>query len=287
MPDQQKHFSFLLGSGFSVPDGYPTTSQLNESLQKINADEISIHTDMTARFLNGEVDINPWSRQNEKLFVQRFLEFYNEKILEGKPFNYEEFYDFYNELRKTEQLDDKCNKFFDDFKKESGLEYDHYNFLMNFNYTFNQLVFRLLLKKWPEPIGLSKPYQPEYREFLELLDELGKESRVHIHSLNHDLLMERFFSTDTLANKISDGFEELGSPFYGQHLNYKNNPSYKYIVRLKRFTNEYFKNFCLYKLHGSVDTYVFNFENKEYTMIKLPYGVQRNNLMKEILNNKG
>lgn len=41
-----KSFSFLLGSGFSIPDGYPSTSQLNEKLKKINADEIKILTIM-------------------------------------------------------------------------------------------------------------------------------------------------------------------------------------------------------------------------------------------------
>lgn len=28
-----EHFSFLLGSGFSVPEGYPTTSEINQEIR--------------------------------------------------------------------------------------------------------------------------------------------------------------------------------------------------------------------------------------------------------------
>jgi len=185
-----KHLSFLLGSGFSIPDGYPTTTQINERLKKINADEIHIHSDMSAWFLNGAENPNAWSRKEEKIFIQKFLEFYNEKILNGKPFQYEDFYDYYYELHQTSKLANVCEKFFEDYKKESGLEYDHHNLLMNFNYTFNQLLAKLLIIKWPEPVSLIRPYASRYAEFLELLDELGKENKIHIHSLNHDLLIE-------------------------------------------------------------------------------------------------
>lgn len=289
-----KHLSFLLGSGFSIPDGYPPTSQINNRLKEIDQNEIHIHTSGSAWFLNGQEDRNAWSRTEEKLFVQRFLEFYNNKIISGEEFNYEKFYDFYNELRRTDNLNEKCSKFFDDFRKESGQEYDHYNFLLNFHDTFSQLLASLLLIKWPEPVSLLRPYQRNYSEFLELLDDLGQEYKVHIHSLNHDLLMERFAHTETLGNKFSDGFEEYGSPFYGYHTLYKKvnkceieEPVAHYTVRLRRFTNEFSKQFCLYKLHGSIDQYVFNYENKEYTTIKLLYGISNHELFKEIKNDKG
>lgn len=289
-----KNISFLLGSGFSVPDGYPTTSQINNRLKSINQNEIHIHSSGSAWFLNGQEDLNSWSREEQKLFVQRFLEFYNIEIIPGEEFNYEKFYDFYSELRRTDELNEKCKKFFDDFRKESGQEYDHYNFLLNFHDTFSQLLASLLSIKWPEPVSWVRPYQRNYSEFLELLEELGREYKVHIHTLNHDLLMERFAHTETLGNKMSDGFEEYGSPFYGYHtLFQKRNPNEEekpvahYTVRLRRFTNEFSKQFCLYKLHGSIDQYVFNFENKEYTTIKLLYGVSNHELFKEIKNDKG
>jgi hypothetical protein len=231
-----KHISLLLGSGFSVPDGYPTTSQINEKLKYIKQNDIHIHSEGSAWFLNGTNDPNSWSREEQKLFVQRFLEFYNSKIIPGEEFNYEKFYDFYSDLRKTDEIEPKCKTFFDEFRKESGQEYDHYNFLLNFHETFSQLLAGMLMK-WPAPGHWGRPYQKNYAEYLELLEELGKKYKVHIHSLNHDLLMERYFHSDTLGNKISDGFEEIGSPFYGYHLSYdKNNaPLAEYTVRLKRF----------------------------------------------------
>lgn len=287
-----KHFSFLLGSGFSIPDGYPSTSQLNEKLKKINADEIKIHTSMSARFLDeGEKDLNPWSGKEDKLFVQRFLEFYNERILQGKEFHYEDFYDFYIELHSTETLDEKCQKFFDDFRKESGQEDDHNNFLMRFNYTFNQLVYKQLYR-WPEQVSFENECEPSYAAFLNLLEELKKDYKIHLHSLNHDLLVEKLAHSFTIGENFSDGFEEIGSPFYGDH-HHSEKIEDRFItkvvhpVRLRRFANEFSKVFCLYKLHGSVDNYDFNFENKEYTMIKVPYGVQKESLRKEYFNKEG
>jgi len=290
----KRHISFLLGSGFSVPDGYPTTSQINQKLKKIGQDEIHIHTSGSAWFLNGEKDLNSWSRPEEKLFVEKFLEFYNSEIMGAQGFHYEKFYDFYNELRRTDNLDNKCKAFFNKFRNDSGQEWDHYNFLMHFHDTFSQLLASQLSTKWPEPAAILKPYQGNYSGFLELIDELGQEYKVHIHTLNHDLLMERFAHTSTLRNNISDGFEELGSPFYGYHTLHKINENYKegrpvahYTVRLRRFTNEFSKQFCLYKLHGSIDQYVFNDNNKEYTHIKRLYGISVHEFMKEIKDEDG
>jgi hypothetical protein len=44
--------SFIIGAGFSAPDKYPTRKELNERLRKITHDEIIIHTDGSAWFLN-------------------------------------------------------------------------------------------------------------------------------------------------------------------------------------------------------------------------------------------
>jgi hypothetical protein len=37
--------SILLGSGFSIPEGVKSVTQLNERLNKIDADDIYVHTD--------------------------------------------------------------------------------------------------------------------------------------------------------------------------------------------------------------------------------------------------
>jgi len=280
-----KHISFLLGSGFSIPDGYPPTSQINERLKKINADEIHIHSDMSARFLNGEHNPNSYSRSEEKLFIQRFLEFYNSVILNGAPFHYEVFYDYYINLHRTTDLDEVTQQFFKSYKNETSRNDDHQNLLMNFNFTFNQLLASLI-RKWPEIFSFHNRTEPNYAEFLDFLDLLKSEYKIHIHSLNHDLLIEKLSYSFAIGKDISDGFEEIGSPFYGDHNLFERNTDIKRAVLpilLKRFTNEYSNKICLYKLHGSVDNYTFNFKNKEYTMIKIPYGVQRESIRKEHL----
>ena len=114
-----QHVSFLLGSGFSIPDGYPPTTQINNCLKAINQNAIHIHTSGSAWFLNGQDDPNSWSKEEQKLFVQRFLEFYNNEIIAGEVFNYEKFYDFYCELRRTDKLSDKIKKF---YKPRFGIE---------------------------------------------------------------------------------------------------------------------------------------------------------------------
>ncbi len=288
------NISFLLGAGFSIPDGYPTTAKINERLKKINQDEIHIHTSGTAWFLNGEEDLNSWSRKEEKLFIQKFLQFYNSEIIEGKVFHYEDFFDYYSELSRPNGLDQKSKKFFIEFNKQSEYAFDHYNWLLNFNETFNQLLASLLLLKWPESAQWTRPYQKNYAEFLELLDDLGQNFKVHIHSLNHDLLMERLFHTDTLAGKIDDGFEEEGSPYYSNFIDWRKmnksenmEPVANYRVRIKRFTNKFSKQFCFYKLHGSIDNYVFNLDNKEFTTIKHMRGLSYHEFVKEIHNPDG
>ncbi|MDZ7846964.1 MAG: SIR2 family protein [Owenweeksia sp.] len=60
-----------------------------------------------------------------------------------------------------------------------------------------------------------------------------------------------------------------------------------YKVRLKRFTNEYDKPIRLYKLHGSVDTYIANVAhpNVDMTRIKRDWGVGE--IQKEIIDEEG
>ncbi len=88
--------SILLGSGFSIPEGLPGVRQLNHRLSKIDEGEILIHSDQQAMFLNGQEDPNRWSRWDERIFMQEFLEYYNSNVLkEGEQFHYETFYDFY------------------------------------------------------------------------------------------------------------------------------------------------------------------------------------------------
>jgi hypothetical protein len=272
-----KKVSFLLGSGFSSPAGYPTAGEINERLRKIDASEICIHTDGHAWFLGEEKDPNAHCTTEERHFVQEFLEFYNNNVIgDIKSFHYEKFYDYYYEFIKEKEYTKELAEFLKEFQEKNIIKKDSH-LLPNFHKTFNQLIAQLLMKD-NERVHLAKPYC--HSAFLNLLELLGQEHKVEIHTLNHDLYMEHLSHSDSIKSELDDGFEELGSPFYG-----KLNEKYeRYMVRLPYFTNKYDKKFCLYKLHGGINHYWFRHDNK-LDRIKIKRRIHPINLYKEILEN--
>jgi hypothetical protein len=273
--------SFLLGAGFSAPDGYPTRNNLNLRLRKILHSEIMIATDGTALFLNDGKDPNAdWMNLSQRFFVEEFINFYNIEIIDGiELFDYEGFYDYYQgvHLRRFECL--KFKKFATIFNEKHKTDYENNELLGDFHNTFNQLLASLLMR-WPKKVHLAKPYT-KYGEFLTFIETIGTVyHKIHFHTLNHDLLLEELSFSDAIQAELSDGFEELGSPYYSL-----NND--EHTVRLRRFTNNFKKKYCLYKLHGSIDNYVYNFQNKEFVTVKLPFGISAYDLRKEYIDENG
>ena len=285
-----KHFSFLLGSGFSIPFGYYSSTDLNNILKSIKKEEIQVHTSGTARFLFGEKDPNGWfTRTREKRFVEEFLNFYNKEVLTGEEFNYERFFDFYTSLRRGEGEIDSFNKFVNKFNKTEEFKYNGLQLLFEFDEIFQQLLAQLLTK-WVESVSYVEPYHSQYSGFFYLLKELSQNFKIHIHTLNHDLLMEQFAHSDVIGKDFSDGFEEIGSSFYGEYslitpvreLDKIINKSFTYTVRLRLFTDDFSKRFCLYKLHGSIDNYAYNLSDDKFETIKLLRGVNPFSLFHEL-----
>jgi len=270
-----KNVSFLIGSGFSVPAGYPTTTQLNERLCKIDASQISIHG--RARFLDGETDPNAHIGMVEKKFVQEFLKFYCDVILgSSEKFNYESFIDYYRDLRATRAYPERLVGFFDDFRRKHRIETYGHQLLLDFHNTFYQLLTHLLDKPL-ERVYLLEPYPRACYSFLHLVAELSRTHRVHFHTLNHDLYMEHLANSDSMRSEMDDGFEELGSTFFGVHPDRYE----EYKVRLLRFTGKFEKPFCLYKLHGSIDHFQFH-DGDKLDLIKLKRQVSRWQIFKEV-----
>jgi hypothetical protein len=138
------------------------------------------------------------------------------------------------------------------------------------------LIERLLTKKL-EKFHLAKPYHPNYNAFLHLVEKLAKTHRVHLHTLNHDLYMEYLACSDSIQSELDDGFEEVGSPFYGElYSKYE-----RYKVRLSYFTNKFESRFCLYKLHGSIDFYWLR-DGAAWSLVKGKRGVSQFDFYKEI-----
>lgn len=280
-----KEYSILLGAGFSVNQGYPDGNQLNKKLSELDPNDFWVHTDGSV-LLKKREDKDPcWYSDDarNKHFVIRLIKLFQQ--LSNDSFNYEEFYDFYNEIYREEKQYATFDKLCDDFRKDFDSKTNNHNLLYQTNKIFNQLISVFLVnkegRKFYDPRHYCKPIFPGYTGFLNCLEYLGNDGIVHIHTLNHDLFFEIFKSSDWIQGKLSDGFKELGSPFYG-------NLGEIYKVRLPYFTNEYDDKFRFYKLHGSVDQFPFHIQGSGIeTYVKIKMGIGTSDLFKEVVDEKG
>ena len=282
---EEKSISLLLGAGFSEPIGYPIGCELNKKILNCNADEISFYT-------KGELSAGDNPNKHIITYNQYFdfckdaIRYYNDNI---KTFDYEEFYDYLKDKAKS---DNGLKELFEkgSYKKNDIENFDNYVFQTDSIY--NQLVDFYLKdragKDWydDEPHTL-KPTFGGYTGFLDCIEELSKNHIINVHTLNHDLFFERLNRTQWINGELCDGFEELGSPFYGELLH--ENRTYK--CRLARYTGKYKKKIRLYKLHGSKDYYVYH-TNKDAilypeTFIKSRWGIDTTAFRKEIKKKGG
>jgi len=256
----------LIGAGFSIPGGYPKTDEINARLKNIDETDIEINSEGEAYFLSNNRKPSDIFGQTEQLFIQEFLRFYHREILKGtKKFHYEKFFDFYTDLLRgvsSKKTAKKFSAFLEAFNREKDYTFLGNN-LMYFDKHFNQLLASYFRKKRQESDFsiLTKPYSCYYSSFLYLLEFLKKQyEKIHFHSLNHDLLMERLSFSDVLEGDFSDGFSESDSPYY------KENDSGQ-LIRLNLFVNKFDEKFCLYKLHGSLNQYYIDNNN---CMVRVP-----------------
>lgn len=247
----KKSISFLLGAGFSAPKGYPVGNQINEELLNFNKKNICFSGSGNLCFIDSaaysQLQTNAGNNIHQKYFVfcQRLIAEYTKKHC--GVFDYEVFYDFL----KTDEAKEKCYQLLcRDLTNENEC-YD--NYLFNTRHIYNQMVGSLIRdnngKSWydDEPFRLSS--DEEYYGFLKYLSVLASKYIVNVHTLNHDVFFESFNNTKLINGKISDGFDEYGSEYYGDLIHENRH----YRCRLERFTGRYPSPIRLYKLHGSID----------------------------------
>jgi len=264
MPVQMKKVSLLLGSGFSQPAEFPSANELSESLLDICN-------------IKGDDSELP-SHKEKVIFNKALLDFYiSDKIRSESSFNYELFFDWYNDLRdqylsSSDLFPDFCTKF-RETTKVSEDDQHIYQDLFRFNGFFQQQIANRL---WKDPSSISYSRYEEFTKFLKHLSD--SKCEIHVHTLNHDLFFEGLSASSSM--ELCDGFEEAGSPYYGEVGNGTRR-------RLERFVDSFDHQMCLYKLHGSIDLYCYNFGNREFDMIKSPphCGIWR--LLKESVNKYG
>ncbi len=279
----RKSVAILIGAGFSAPKGYPIGNDMNNGLLKFddkNVDfspsgELAISTDgQKPQFqINGVLN----AHQKYFIFCKRLIKEYTKA--HNDEFDYEVFYDFIkSEEAKEERYQVLCNDLCDEFES-----YD--NYLFNVVYIYNQMVEYLLKDKDGKRFYDNEPFRVGYIDgyngFLKYLSNLSDSYIINVHTLNHDLLFESFNKTEYINGKISDGFDEYGSEYYGNLI--QDNRTYH--CRLERYTGRYNTPIRLFKLHGSLDYVPFYKTTSNYTMIperyvKLKWGMGAGDIIK-------
>lgn len=277
--------SILLGSGFSRPEGLPGVAEINEKLRTIKETEFYLLSDQRAGFYHSDWrDPNGWMPGSylDRLFLEKFTAFYCSEYLAGSSkYNYETFYDFMSEFERFKREKEKIDVFCDSFNgeiKSNIYRQNSYNWVARAKRIVNQLIADLLvLPKHYENAGYSN--YPNYGGIFGLIREWLKDNIVHVHTLNHDLFFDFIGSHLTdLWQHYSDGYTEYGSSVYGQVMTTFNTDRGKihkeYKVRLQYYSGQYENNLRLYKLHGSVNSYVLRTQHgNEEIRVKKDFGV--------------
>lgn len=209
------------------------------------------------------------------------MNFYCDEYLKGEDkFDYEDFYDFFMGYVNNTESKPIIEDFFEKLKTKYGKEYfrDLYNAIFDFKRTYSQLL-RHHLHNFKYIDGGAYGNYPPYDTFVQLILNFTKKYNVHIHSLNHDLLIdflgERYVG---LQSVFANGFNLFGSPFYGSansHNEYKGQKfSVGYDVKIPYYTGKFDKPVCYYKLHGSIDNVIVrDSQTNQSYRLKRKYGV--------------
>ena len=277
-----KSISLLLGAGFSAPKGYPVGNKLNELL--LNCDDSTFSFDSSGSLVISVDGSKPdfgykISYDFQFDFCRDLIQHFNKT---NGYFDYEEFYDYFN----YEAINDTTVATL--FNEGNyGTDADLNQMLYGIKNIYTQLVSHFLVdgegNSWYDDAAhMCGPYFPGYTGILNCLQEWSKERNINVHTLNHDLFFERLNYSDWLQGELCDGFEEMGSPYYGDlSVN-----SRKYKCRLQYYTEKYDKKFRLFKLHGSKDYGIYYGANRSILSpkkyVKTRRGIRFSELYKEI-----
>ncbi len=237
--------SFLLGAGFSRPAGYPTAWDLKEKITKLR--ETDFYVDQSGSVVLEFNQVDPCdytSYCSYKLLLLDLIDSYAKLV----QFDYERFFDFLRNQKKSRYgILPLAFRFH--YKKKHHIDYDYGTTMMHLLNIFNQIITQLIVDSdgnnaYGDEV-LKKPNADHYTQFLNLLEELGKENIIHLHTLNHDLLINKLLNSEWINGEWTDGFILNESPFYG-------NDGSK-DIQLEQFSNLYDAKYNLYKLHGGLD----------------------------------
>lgn len=270
------NIAVLLGSGFSVPKGYPVRDKVNKFLIDFDYDRFDISQGgqlYECRERNMQF-YSPHQRNFE--FCKRIIGTYKTQICD---FDYEKFFDFIHSKDIEKEPYKNCaNGLIIEEKEYNGL-------VRGLDNIINQMILQVI-KDQDGNIWYNNDsthfgsFDDDYDSFLRVLSKWSNDYLVDVHTLNHDMLFESFNNRDYIEGKICDGFDEYGSQYYG-NLRKDNN---EYHCRLERYTGRYNKPIRLYKLHGSFD-YVRFYDREKFgcksKYVKIKKNIGAEDIMKE------
>lgn len=235
-----KDIAFLFGAGVSIPSGIPSTSEITNKVLK-GENIYFLTTAQKFIYLNQNHGNDPTLDVNlperiRKLFRILHNYFQDHYSFMNREMNYEDYYNLLEQLYFEEagEIENPIVKFFAShlFQTHSDLfepilNHDKLRLidLLSFARCYIRFIVARELNKRPNEIK-------QFRFIRELINNFGTE-KIYIFTLNHDLLLELFFSNANL--KFSIGFEE-------------NDNSKKVWNK-----NSYKDKLNLIKLHGSID----------------------------------
>ena len=240
------NISFLLGAGFSAPAGYPIGNSVNQSVLEFRKQN---------SYFSFTGKLSHWHESGCNTELGKFfplfwdtIDYYAQNAQNySKSFNYEEYFDFLKqEILKSHEYARWVRT------KSSNMEINQ-NLVYAFLRIYNQVIEDIIYQR-------NKFSIRDYNPFIKWIVKRSKEKIVHIHTLNHDLLLEG----ELLPDFISDGYQLEGSQYTCR--NYSKNTD----ELLPMYTGKYQGNIRLYKLHGSFDQFIYHEENGENIHVKIP-----------------
>jgi hypothetical protein len=147
------NISLLLGSGFSIPEGLPSVSMINNKLSKLKETDFYLSSDQTAGFYHSDwKDPNGWIPESylDRLFVEEFTSFYCTEYLNSKieMYDYEKFYDFISDFLRYRIEESKINSFCNTFNNKittNIYQNDSYNWVSRLKRNFKPTNCRLIV----------------------------------------------------------------------------------------------------------------------------------------------
>ncbi len=261
------NISFVIGSGFSYPREIPGVTELGELLIRTKSDNLYYHTSQSVSRVHSTGLERSMLNSIYNKFYEEFLIFYLGK---NTNFNYEVFFDYYYSLYRSGAYDENFKCFVENFLNNAGREnYSAKDLLLKFHNIYSHLVSDFLkVEEFYDETNSRNSLL--YSSFLWLISRILQDKVVNIHTSNHDLLVEDILNKNSvLQRKFSDGYTSSGSKYFAEVLFESAKIRVRHKVRLRYFSEEYNKSLRVFKLHGSVDTYVFQ-ETDEIRIKSVP-----------------